>query len=120
MANEITVSARLQAIKASGPDFDRGYGSLQFTLTGNKSVSAIQSIGTSAEALAIGEIGTCGWAIFENMDTTNYITIRAGSGAADVIKLKAGEIAVFRLASSTPYALANTAACLLRYTILED
>jgi hypothetical protein len=56
-----------------------------------------------------------------NMDVTNFVKIRAGSGLTDLIKLKPGEFALFRLMTGiTPYAIADTAACDIEFCIIED
>lgn len=78
-----------------------------------------QSIGTSEEAIVLGEITTPGWAMFINRDSTNFIELRVATGGAKFAKLKAGEFALLRLGSGAqvPYAIADTAACVLEYLI---
>lgn len=88
--------------------------------SGGHYASGVLSVATSATAIPMGSVATGGFAIFKNLDATNYVTIRAGSGGADVVKLKTGESALFRLATNTPYAIANSAAVNLEYLIVED
>ena len=80
-----------------------------------------QTVGTSEEAILLGDVATGGYWFVHNLDATNYITIRPGTGATDMIQVKAGEWAVFRSSSaaSAPYALANTGACQVRFLRLE-
>ena len=95
----------------------------QFAVNGGRYTKNNQSIGTTEEAIQLGEVGTLGYAIFINRDETNYLEIRSASGAGnDIIKLKAGELAMFRFGSdvTAPYAIANTSACVLEYLIIED
>lgn len=119
MANEITLSSMLSFLKGGRQDEFGEFGQ-ELTMNGTDYVRATQTIGTSAEALAIGDIGTCGLIAIKNKDATNYVTIRAGSGGTDLVKLKPGECFPFRLATNTPYAIANTAPVEIEYLLLED
>ena len=121
IANEITVSVSLSILKSgSGLDIKRS-ASGQFDLTGTEYIHNIASIGTSEEALAMGDVAAPGWCYMKNLDPTNYIEIRAATGVADSLRLNAGEFCVFRFAAdaTAPYAAANTAACRLEYLIVE-
>lgn len=119
MADEITVRVGLSFSK-SGDSETWNPPTFTVDMAGLDSAKLTQTIGTSEEALNIGDITTAGYILIENTDATNYVEIRAGSGAADVVKIKAGEFALFRLASSTPYAIADTASCVVKYLLLED
>jgi hypothetical protein len=119
MANELVLSASGELEKGD-ISFDFSFSGDRVTVSGSHYVDRTQEIGLVAEALDIGDITTCGYAFFHNQDDTNYVTIRSGSSGASVVKLKAGEKALFRLATSTPYAIADTAACDIRYIIIED
>lgn len=101
---------------------DMGLTGLQFTFTGTDFVKGTQSIGTTAELIGKGEITTAGFLVVKNLDATNYVEIAAATFAttAGTVKLKAGEVALFRSSSATPYACANTGACIIRYLFLED
>lgn len=118
MANEITLGLSLAYQKGTA-NISIACSGTQLSVTGSKFIHNVQAIGTSVEAISIGDIGTAGYMVAINRDATNFITIRAGSSGADVIKLKAGEWAMFRLATSTPYAIADTGACNLEYLIIE-
>ena len=119
MANELTVSCSVRFSK-SGREADKAYGGIQIDVTGTRVVSNMQTVGTSEEALVVGDVGTAGFMIVKNLDSTNYVTLRAASAAADLVKLKAGEVAMFRLASNTPYALANTAPVDIEYVLVPN
>lgn len=119
MADEITVITGLHVSKGGSA---QQIGPVRETvdMTGEGFVWHRQTIGTSAEAVTIpSDIGTAGWCHVRNRDATNYVTLRIGSGGSDFAKLLAGESALFRLASSSLYALANTAACEIEYLIVE-
>ena len=79
------------------------------------------NVGTSEEAVALGEATAPGWAIFINRDTTNFIELRVATGGAKFAKLKAGECCLLRLGSGAqvPYAIADTAACQMEYCIIN-
>ena len=80
----------------------------------------VQNIGFAAdEALALGDIVTPGWAVFQNLDNTNYVEIGVGSFTA-FLKLKPGEQMMCRLSTTAPRAQANTAAVDLFYIIYSD
>lgn len=121
MANEITVNVSLTA--------SNGFHSLARAVTGLYADQAtkgmihnIQTIGTSAETLAMGDIGTAGWCLFRNLDATNFITLgpdTGGAAQATLIKLLPGEPSIMRLGTSVIYATADTAECKLEYIILE-
>lgn len=122
MANELTVSASLRYSK-NGVNIDSddfGAAGVQIDVTGTEILRHVQLVGTSEEALYVGaDIGTPGYVLMKNLDPTNYVSVRAASGVADLIKLSPGEIALFRLQSTAPYVIANTAACRLAYIVIE-
>lgn len=120
MADELTVIGGWQYAKN---DVSRNVTahSEDHDVTGNEYIDHVQSIGTSAEAVTLGDVATYGFAVFKNLDATNYVEIGITDGAGDIhafVKLMAGEEAQVWLAAA-PYAKANTAACLLNYTIFE-
>ena len=122
MASEITLTAAL-AFSKGGVSVDLSKVAAAFDVAGQRYIKNTQQIGTSEEAIGIGELASLGYAIFVNRDPTNYLEIRSATGSSnDIIKLKAGEAALFRFGSdiSAPYAVANTAACYLEYLIVEN
>lgn len=120
MANELTVSSSIRFQKGNAPAVRFEQTPTDLNVSGTQCVVHIQSIGTSEEALDIGDLGTLGWAYFHNLDATNFVSIRSGTGAANFLKLLPGERAgPMRLAASAPYAIADTGACELWYMIVE-
>lgn len=119
MANELTVSCSLRFSKG-GREISKSYGGIQVTVAGDAWVYAFQSIGATEEAIGIGDIGTAGFCIGKNLDATNFVSIRPGTGTANLVKVKAGEPFMFRLALNTPWAIADTAACDLEVLIIEN
>src|SRR3989442_1578740 len=123
MANELTatVSVTFNADDDPTPDVD----ALDITMSGRRVFKGRQSIGFAAEeAIQLGGVSgaTLGVMVAKNLDSTNYLEIRSGTGAAnDIIKLKPGECWAWRWGSdvTAPFAIANTGACLLSYKIFE-
>ena len=116
MSNEISISASLTFSKG-GASVSRSEG-IQVSVTGDAFSHEVMSIPTSATLLVEGgDLGTAGYVLIKNLDATNYVTV--GLSGQYSIKLKAGEIALFRAAAPI-YALANTATVLVEYLIVED
>lgn len=121
MANEITVTSQLKVTNGN-QDFDK-----RVSITADQSAAggpapAQQNIGTTHEAIVISELTNLGWALFRNLDSTNYVEIGVDVAAAfyPFVKLLAGESCVVRLSPAiAPYAKANTAAVKLEAYIFE-
>jgi hypothetical protein len=119
MANELTLSASLLFVNGTKRvSFSKS--GLQFTVSGNDYIAGTQTVGTSEEALAKGDITTPGFCFIFNRDATNFVKVRGASGAVDCIKIKPGEFAMFRHAGTAPYVIADTGACEIEYVIIED
>jgi len=118
MADELSVSARLTFGKSSA-SVKTAY-NLQIDVTGDSYTKAVQSVGITPEEILTehGDLATSGYVIVKNLDATNYVEIGATTGVY-TIKLLAGEIALWRHNSANIYAKANTASCLVEYTIIE-
>lgn len=122
MANELTLNTSLALNKGGATPSVAGTRNAQYTVAGFRYVRGLQSVGTSEEALGIGELASLGYAWFKNLDGTNFVTIKTGTGGVNMVKIKAGETAVFRFGSgvTAPFAIADTAAVKLDYMIVED
>jgi hypothetical protein len=121
VANEITLSASFEYDKDDA-EFEQVISSLSATVSGDNFVRHKQLIGTTEEALDIGSLTTLGWCIIRNLDDENYVEIRSATGAGnDVIKIPALKFALFHFGSdvTAPFAIANTADCLIDYFISE-
>lgn len=123
MADELTLELRVSYAK-SGTDLhwpDQASRSIEIDVSSAALVHHKQTIGTTEEALALGDVTTGGWFFAINRDSTNYVEIRSGTGATDLVRLNAGEWCAFRMSSdaSAPYAIANTAAVVLEYLLLS-
>jgi len=89
------------------------------TITGTKAIRNRQTVGTSVEALELGEITDPHLFVGYNEDSTNYIEVRHGSSGDDVVKIPPSSVVLFYFATTTPYVIANTAACSLDYLVVQ-
>jgi hypothetical protein len=121
MARELTVNAGLQYEDSEESETSLVIEDLVVNVSTKKFAHVKQNIGTSEEALDLGEITSLGYAIFVNRDSTNFVTLKTGTGGTVIIKLLAGEVALFRFGSgvTAPFAIADTAACQLEYVIFS-
>ncbi len=88
-----------------------------------------QEIGSSAEALVLGDVATPGWAVFKNLSDSdsdpppgNYVEVGIDAGGFQAFaKLEAGEQGMIRLGTTAPYARAYPSGVVeLFYIIYED
>jgi len=120
MANELTLTAALGYAKGTFTNLTRSFTNVSRDVAGSNPIYNVQAVGTSAEALLVGDVGTAGYILLRNLDATNFVEVRDGAGGADVVKLKPGDIAMFRLATSTPFVIADTAGINLEYWLIPD
>jgi len=118
MANEAIVSVSLQ-FKKGNVDHTLSDAAKTFDVTGTRYIRAVQNVGTSEEALDMGDITDPGWAYFRNLDSSNYVEIRAATGDTACIRINAGESCCFRLIATAPFVIANTGAIDLEYMIVQ-
>jgi hypothetical protein len=110
MANEITASVSLSASKDNASMTVSA--SKTFDMSNEDMIQATQAIGTSAEALALGDIAAPAAYIYvRNMDPTNFVVLSLVSdGSTPFSKIRPGHFAMFPPPESgTIYAKADTA-----------
>ena len=119
MADEIKITTGLRATK-SNIEVIVSNKTTSITLTGDQFIRNAQTVGTSYEALVVGDLATAVWALFKNLDATNFVEIGVEVAAAfyPVVKLLAGESCVFRMSVLTLFARADTAAVIMDSTML--
>lgn len=122
MSQELTINASM--VYADSENTSESFSIEDFigNVTTKRYVKAKVSVGTSEEAIPLGEVTTLGWACFRNRDATNYVEIRSATGSAnDIIKIPPGGVALFHFGSdvTAPYWIANTAACQCEYFIVN-
>lgn len=119
MSGTATLKFFLSAV-ANGAAIKLTPGTQDVVIAGDHWLGNIQEIGTAAENLVQGDVGTPGYIIAHNLNDTNFIEIGYDDGGfKPVVKLLPGEWALFRSAQATPQAKADTAACDLEFIMLE-
>lgn len=121
MASEITVELALSFRKGSSQE-GVDPGPISVTMTGTNFLRNRQTVGTSEEALLLGDVPAGGWVFMVNRDSSNYVRVKAATGATALIRLRAGEAACFRLdaGATAPFVQADTSAVELEYLLIED
>lgn len=122
MANEVTVNGSLAYADSEGSDEILQAGEVMANVSSKKYIKHKQTIGITEEAIQLGEVTAPGWAYFINRDETNFIHIRASTGGGGFAKLFPGEpCGPLRLGSGAqaPFAIADTAPCVLEYLIIN-
>jgi hypothetical protein len=110
MANEITITASIQVVNGNLRDsFSVGSKAVDQAAVGGPTPGYV-TIGTSEETVTFGELGTKGYCVVQNLSTTNFIEWGFSTGVYGG-KLLAGEVALFRLNSTSLFLKADTAAC---------
>lgn len=109
MANEIALVGSL-SVNRNGANTVAS-ASASITQTGTDYGLRTQNVGTAAELIDKGDIGTVGYLFIKNLDPTNYVELALDSGATQIFaKLLPGEFAIIPTRQQ-PYGKANTAAC---------
>jgi len=118
MANELTLSGLSIAFsKANVPPTSVNVAGISVTVSGTQWMDNVQAVGTSEEAILMGDVAAGGYMLVQNMDATNFVSLRQATGAANFMKLLAGEFAIFRLSpdATAPFAIADTASVNVRF-----
>lgn len=121
MANEITASIALSCSKNSAAISVTA--SKTFDMTGDDMLAATQIIGTSTEALDLGDITVpAAYIYIRNLDPTNFITLSIDNANADIFaKIRPGHFAMFPPPQTGPiYATANTGDCSVQVAACEQ
>ncbi len=110
MAEEITIDAALTVSRMTPSMCTMG--TLKITQSGKHCLANVQNIGTTAEALVIGDCAVLGYLFVKNMDPTNYVQLGLDSAVSTQIfaKLRPNEFCLIPVNGNTVYAKANVAA----------
>lgn len=125
MANEITVKVSLSYAKAGQTVITRSNPTASGDVLTQKTaefryVNRVQNISAAGEALDIpSDITSPGISWFKNLGATT-IQFKDLTGGATVASVEAGEWAIFRVAASTLWAIADTSASDLEFFIIDD
>ena len=113
MANEISGSLSLTATKnGASVSASASIPAAYTTMSGDQMISNVQIIGTSSEAITLGDVSTIGLVFLKNLDSTNFVTISVLATAVATTgftKLLAGGWCCFPAYSTQITAIADTA-----------
>lgn len=122
MANELQFSGALSGFKPSvmANAVGRAVVSLIMNMGGNFYSEGSISVGTSSTVIPLGQVTTPHWSVFQNIDSINYLQLQIANGGGIFGRLYPGYVAFLPLDPGVvPYAIANTAACVLDYLIFS-
>lgn len=120
MANEISLSASLACAKDGATA--QGTAALSITMAGTEFTQNVQAVGTSTEALNLGDVATPGYLLVKNLDSTNFVMVglvTAVTSGNAFAKLLPGEALLIPTRQTTIYAIADTAACNCLVVVVE-
>jgi hypothetical protein len=132
MANELEIKVKVTYTPTATNQVAISPGEFTKTISmsGSDHLSGTQSVGTSEEIIGdatngfLTDIGTAGWILVKNLDSTNYVEFNSDAAPAAnyTLRLDAGEFCVFRLgqANAILRGKANTAAVSIQYWVWED
>jgi hypothetical protein len=121
MANEAVFTASLQFGKTGViPTQTFAVSGVSINVAGTNYVRNVQIVGTTKEALLLGDVATPGMCLMHNTDTTNFVDVYPDNTGGAVIRLKPTEYALFRFAATGPFVKADTASVNLEYLLLPD
>ena len=119
MAAELSLSGlTIVFVKTAVPSVSFTAGTITPAVAGTQIMDNVQAVGFAAEeAILMGDVAGGGYCFVQNMDATNFVSLRQATGAGNFIKLLAGEWAIFRMHADTtaPFAIADTAAVNVRF-----
>jgi hypothetical protein len=125
MANELEIGVTAKFQKNDGRPFVFDVAGILRSVTGVECVGPMRiSVATTEQALQVPTGLTLAGALFvgQNLDYVNYMEIRSATGATnDIIRVGPREVCLFRWGSdiTAPYLIANTAAVLFDYGMVE-
>ena len=122
MVDELSLSVNLSFSKG-GVKVPLQHFSCKATVDGDAYASGVQEIGTVEEEVAqLADLGTPGWVLIINLDSTNYVEVGALTGEYTNL-IEAGKFAFYqhdKNESSTILAKATGSAVKIQYFIFED
>ena len=124
MANELSYSAAFTFQKGNLKELAESFVGLVSTISGGVVYHNAPSVGATEEVLALGDVTAAkAFFCFYNTDDTNYVEIRSATGASnDILYVPPRGVCMgfFGTDITAPYAIANTAACVLEYWLIPD
>lgn len=122
MADEITIVSGISGTK-SNLTFTVPVNTKTVDLSGSAFIRNCQTIGTTYEAITVGDLASAGWCYITNLDSTNFVEFGVEVAATfyPFVKILAGESAgPFKLSTLTIFGRANTASVRADILITEN
>ena len=118
MSKELAINLSLSFLKG-GAQLNTN-ASPSITVAGSNYTKQTVTVGTGDATVGLGSVGTPGYVLVRNLDSVNYISLSTDGSTYPVpLQVKAGELALLRWQSAAIHAKANTASCLVEFTIVE-
>ena len=119
MANELTVTVGM-AYNNGGTALNFTTTADQVTVSANFALRSVYTVPLAGASLPLGGITTPGYILIQNKDATNFILV-GNSGDTLPVRVNAGELVLFRFANGiVPYVIADTAAVVIDYMLIES
>ncbi len=125
MADELTITV-VFALANDGTSFTASLNDSSVDVTGTHIMNNRQVVGSSEEALLLGDAGVGGYFFAINRgavgaEPVQNISIRQGTNLTDLILLAPGECCLFRIHgdSTAPFVIADVNATELEYWLVE-
>lgn len=94
------------------------------TQSGSRYTQGVMHVPTTAggTAIPVSSLSNLGYAMFVNLDATNYVDIMSATSGTAFVRLQPGDSALFRFTSTitAPAMLAHTGACDVQFLIMEN
>jgi hypothetical protein len=122
MSLPIQLTAQL-ALTESGVSVQLGASGVYVAIAGSKYAQQVMSVPTTSggTAIPVSSLANVGYALFINLDPTNYCDILTAASGTAFARLLPGDVHLFRFtpAITAPALLAHTAACQVEMLLLE-
>lgn len=121
MADELTMSASVAYSDSDGTEVSIALTNVLTTLSTQAVFKQRVSVGTSEQALDLGNIASMGVCVFVNRSTTRTINLKTGTGGTVICSLLPGQFAVIPMGTgvTAPYVVALVGAAVLEYMIVS-
>lgn len=122
MANELTVNLTVQYEDAEGSSEAIQSADVTYTVGTKRFVKLKQAVGTSEEALILGDVSSLGFVAIKNLDATNFVNVKVEAGGTVIAKLRPGGPPLFLPVGSgitAPFVQADTSACQIETLIVS-
>ncbi len=126
MAGTLTLTGSIEFEGEAGGRVDSegvGQAASEVSVSSEKHIKSQLTVTTTEVAIPLGGVSSLGYAMFKNLDATNFIEIRVGTAGTKIIKLGPGQSSgPFRFGTgiTAPYAIADTATCEMAYEIFSN